>query len=56
MLIILFVKPPSEGISIVETGLYIQLFAALKVSLIMRPSVKPNVYDLAGVLYLGSSL
>jgi len=50
----LFARQASrEGASSVETGLYSQLFAAVEVSLIMRPSVGPNVYDLAGVLYLG---
>ncbi len=50
----LFARQASRGgVSTVETGLYSQLFAAVEVSLIMHPSVEPNVYDLAGVLYLG---
>ncbi len=42
-----------EGASTIETGLYSQLFAAVEVSLIIHPTVKPNIYDLAGMLYLG---
>ena len=50
----LFARQASrEGVSTVETGLYSQLFAAVEVSLIMHPSVRPNIYDLAGVFYLG---